>query len=54
MQSQSFFQVVACLQTEETEQSRGGPLQDQIRDLLEEEVGATGTKRQASLGGGAC
>lgn len=45
---------MACLQTEEMELSRGGPLQDQVRDLPEEETGAAGTKRQASLGGGVC
>lgn len=46
--------AVAWLQTEEMEPSRGGPLQDQVRDLLEEEAGITGTKHQASLGGGVC
>lgn len=42
---------MACLQTEEMELSRGGPLQDWVRDLPEEETGAAGTQRQASLGG---
>lgn len=42
------------LRAGEMEPSRGGPLQDQVRDLLEEEAGAAGTKRQASLGGSVC